>query len=296
MPGVAPGLITALDHDLHAVIRRQLSPGFTSRALTIQEGVVHQYVDLLVERWREAIVSSGNGKTEVDLTRWFNYLTFDILGDLAFAESFECLQRSEYHGWISLIFDNLKFNGAMISARFYPIVNSMLAMLIPPSLRKAQKEHKQLIIDKVRRRMESASPRLDFMSTIQAAIQDPANGKEGKRLPLDIVHSTFAELAIAGSETTAMALSAALNLLIHNVDKLEMLVREIRERFKGYEDITVQSVRDMVYLNAVLNEVLRLCPPVGWMPPRRVPEGGGTVCGRWLPGGVSSTPFLHFDG
>ncbi|KAK3360693.1 cytochrome P450 [Lasiosphaeria hispida] len=284
MPGVAPGLVTALDHYLHAAIRRQLSPGFSSRALTIQEGVVHQYVDLLVQRWRETI-ALGHGETEVDVMRWFNYLTFDILGDLAFAESFECLQRSEYHRWISLIFDNLKFNGAMISARFYPMVGSMLARLIPASLSKAQKEHAQLVVDKVRRRLENTSQRLDFMSTIQTTIQN-SDRKGGKGLPLNIVHSTFAEVAIAGSETTAMALSAALNLLIHNVDKMEVLVREIRGKFRGYDEITVQAVRDMVYLNAFLNEVLRLCPPVPWMPPRRAPEGGGMVCGKWLPGGT----------
>ena len=288
MPGAAPGIVTGVDHDLHALVRRQLSPGFTSRAVATQEAAVHQYIDLLVERWREAIASGGSqgDETEVDVVRWFNYMTFDILGDLAFAESFECLQRSEYHGWISLIFDNLKFNGAMISARFYPMVDSLLAMLIPASLVRAQKAHAQLIIDKVRRRLDSTSQRLDFISTIQANIQD-ADHKQGKGLPLDVVHATFSELAIAGSETTAMALSAALNLLIHHVHEREVLVHEIRGRFGSYEEITAQSVRDMAYLNAVLNEVLRLCPPVPWMPSRKVPEGGGVVCGRWLPGGVS---------
>ncbi|KAK3382125.1 cytochrome P450 [Lasiosphaeria ovina] len=201
--------------------------------------------------------------------RWFKHMTFDVLGDLAFDKSFGCLQRSAYHWWISLIFTNIKFYGALISTRFYPAVDSMLAMLIPASLARAQKAHAQLIVDKVPRRLESTSQRLDFMSTIQANIQA----------------SSADSLAIAGSETTALSLAASLNLLIHNVDKMELLVGEIRERFRAYDEITIQTVWDLEYLNAFLNEVLRLYPPIPWLAPWRAPEGGATVCGMWLPGG-----------
>ena len=45
---------------------------------------------------------------KVDLTAWFNYATFDLAGDLAFGEPFNCLKDSTYHPWISLIFSNLK--------------------------------------------------------------------------------------------------------------------------------------------------------------------------------------------
>jgi len=281
MPGASVGIVTFVDRDIHAAIRRQLSPGFTTRMLTVQEGVVHQYTDLLISRWRDAITTTNpqvQPQAEVDVMRWFNYLTFDIFGDLAFGESFSCLHNSSYHGWISLIFDNLKFNGAMIAARFYPLVDSLLAKLIPASLQKAKEEHAQLVADKVKRRMEGGEGRVDIMTGI-------LEGKE--TLPVGIVNQSFTELVVAGSETTAMALSGAVNLLIHDGRVMERLVEEVRGRFKAFEEIDVQGVRDMVYLNAVLNEVLRLCPPVPLMPPRRVPEGGGTVCGRVLPGGVS---------
>lgn len=296
LPGVPPGLVTFVDHETHALIRRQLNPGFTSRAMALQEGAVHTYVDLLVSRWRDAISPSsspdpdGTGEVEVDVVRWFNYLTFDILGDLAFAESFDCLDRGQYHGWISLIFDSLRYNGVMIAARFYPALFDLLGKLVPKSMVKAQKDHEMLIVDKVRRRLELGSGRLDFMSTIQAGVENLSDDgvRDGKKvMSMGMVNSTFAQLAIAGSETTAMALSGMVNLLVHNPGKMKVLVREVRGRFNSYEEITAQAVRDLVYLDAVLHEGLRLCPPVPYMPPRKVPEGGGTVCGRRLPGGVS---------
>ncbi|KAK5655124.1 hypothetical protein OQA88_6023 [Cercophora sp. LCS_1] len=257
MPGSAPGIISNTDETLHALLRRHLSPGFTSRAITSHEQIVHQYVDLLIDRWREAIRA---GNTEIDIMRWFNYLTFDIF---------------------ALIFENLKFNGAMIAARFYPLVDGMLAKMIPATLVEAKKLHERLIADKVRRRLDGGGKRLDLMAGVQAAVEE----KNGKGLSMRIVNAMFGELAVAGSETSAMALSAAVNLLMHNRDKMEVPVKEVRGRFRRYEEIDAQSTRDVAYLNAVLNEVLRLCPPVPYMPPRRVPEGGGMVCGRLLPAG-----------
>ncbi|KAK0632636.1 cytochrome P450 [Immersiella caudata] len=279
MDGAPVGILTA-DEETHAVIRRVMNPGFTTRALQAQEEVLHTYTDLLISRWSDAI-SAGNGSAEIDAMRWFNYLTFDIFGELALSESFDCLRNSEYHGWISLIFTQLKYTGAMSAVRFYPLLESLLAKLIPPSLVRAKENHKQMILGKVQRRLDRVVDRADFMSHV---VLD-GEGKK-TRLPVGVVNSTFAEFAVAASDTTAMALSAGVNLLIWNEEKMRRLVREVRGRFKGYEEITVQGVRDMEYLNAVFHEVLRLCPPVPWLPPRKVPEGGAMVCGKVLPGGT----------
>ncbi|WP_152722024.1 cytochrome P450, partial [Moraxella catarrhalis] len=43
------------------------------------------------------------------------------------------------------------------------------------------------------------------------------------------------------------------------------------------------------YLNAVVNESLRIAPPVVIGVPRVVPAGGATICGRYVPAGVSRT-------
>ncbi|KAK1751398.1 hypothetical protein QBC47DRAFT_391732 [Echria macrotheca] len=292
MPGQAPGVITAIDDGLHAVLRRQISPGFTSRALREQEAVVQQYVDLLINRWR-GIVEANHGEGEIDVLRWFNYLTFDIFGDLAFAESFDCLRRSEYHQWIAVIFDNLKYTGLAIAVRFQPVVAAILEFispgvvkLLPAWFLRAQRGHTKLITDKVQRRLAYKGDKLDFMSGFQTALETESEGKEKSVITIDHVNATFSQLAIAASETTAMALSATLNILIHHTDKLEMVTKEVRDRFQSYDEITVSTVRDLAYVNAVLTETMRLCPPVPFMPARRIPDGGATVCGKWLPGGT----------
>lgn len=43
---------------------------------------------------------------------------------------------------------------------------------------------------------------------------------------------------------------------------------------------------NLPYLNAVINEGLRIAPPSVIGVPRIVPKGGDTICGQWVPEGV----------
>ena len=94
-------------------------------------------------------------------------------------------------------------------------------------------------------------------------------------------------LIVAGSETTATALTGATYLLLENRDALRKLTGEIRNRFEQEDDITIQSTAEVPYLGAVVQESLRLFPPGPAVFPRVVPPGGRTVCGRFVPGGFT---------
>jgi len=94
-------------------------------------------------------------------------------------------------------------------------------------------------------------------------------------------------LITTGSDTIAMALSGALSYLTANLKALTILMDEVRSKFNGEHEMTLEALFDVPYLNAVLNEAIRLCPLVPIMLPRFVPAGGDTVCGMWMPGGVS---------
>jgi cytochrome P450 len=288
LPGMPDSLISVIEPKAHANIRGLLAPAFTLRALKEQEGILHFYVNLLVERIQELVNKEPKSGAVINVVPWFNFVTFDIFGDLGFGESFNCLQDSKYHPWIALLFNSVKAVSFGSAVRFYPVVERILFMCIPPSLRKVQRDHYQLIVDKVARRLNFELERPDIMSHVM-------RGLERHELAQDTVDMTFMVLTIAGSETTATLLSGTLNYLVNNPDKLETLEREIRQAFPAEDDINLEDLRKLTYLNAVINEGLRLCPPVPWILPRRVPEGGDTVCGTWLPGGVRWNPnmLLH---
>lgn len=282
-PGMPESLLSALDVDPHARIRKTLAPGFTARALKPQEPFLHRYVNLLVERLRETTAE----QPEIDIMPWFNFTTFDIFGDLGFGESFDCLEHSRYHPWISLLFNSVKAAGFVAATRYFPWVEYLLMKCIPPSLRKMQRDHYQQIVDKVQRRLNYELERPDIMShVIQQGRAKEDDGDEVGGLPIGVIDTTFMVLTTAGSETTATCLSGTMNYLVQHPDALERLVREVRDRFPSDSDMTLDALRDLPYLDAVLHEGLRLCTPIPWMLPRVVPPGGATVCGVWLPGGT----------
>jgi cytochrome P450 len=81
--------LTMADEENHPRQRRALAYAFSKKALMEQEdillGYVRKFISCLEEFARE-------GKP-VNLVNWFNYTTFDIIGDLSFGEPFGCLKE-----------------------------------------------------------------------------------------------------------------------------------------------------------------------------------------------------------
>lgn len=113
------------------------------------------------------------------------------------------------------------------------------------------------------------------------------NAEGEKAMSMEETYVCTQVLIVAGSETTATALTGATYLLLEKPATLERLAAEIKGRFQSEEDMTIQSTAELPYLNAVVQESLRLCPPGPAVFPRVVPEGGRAVCGQFVPGGFT---------
>jgi cytochrome P450 len=104
----------------------------------------------------------------------------------------------------------------------------------------------------------------------------------------DEIMKTSGSLIVAGSESTATLLSGALFHLLKSPQNLEILVDEIRTTFDSPADMNFVKLANLRYLNACLQEAFRMYPPVPGALPRRVPEGGWTINGYFLPENVST--------
>jgi cytochrome P450 len=92
-------------------------------------------------------------------------------------------------------------------------------------------------------------------------------------------------LIVAGSDTTALTLSAAFFYLTHNEGCLEKAQREVRDAFQGQEieDVrTGAALNSCKYLRACMDETLRMSPPVPGILPRSVLPGGFEIDGHVL--------------
>ncbi len=95
---------------------------------------------------------------------------------------------------------------------------------------------------------------------------------------------------IAGSDTTAISLSAILYYLL----KYPNTMKRLREEIQNHEEegtcsnpvITFKESQDMPYLQAVMKEAMRLHGAVGLPLWRVVPEGGTEIAGKYFPAGT----------
>jgi cytochrome P450 len=92
-------------------------------------------------------------------------------------------------------------------------------------------------------------------------------------------------LVVAGSETTASALSGLFFYLSQTPRVKRILVEEIRSAFDDESEITMVSTNKLEYLHATLEETLRVYPPAAGTPPRASP--GAEIEGKFVPKGVS---------
>jgi len=69
---------------------------------------------------------------------------------------------------------------------------------------------------------------------------------------------------------------------------MDKLVKTIREEIKTDEDLTVENLVKIAFLDACLEEALRIFPPVPVGLLRIVPPQGSEIDGHFIPAGVSS--------
>lgn len=149
---------------------------------------------------------------------------------------------------------------------------------------KSRKKSLETIRAMVLKRMATKTDRKDFMFYALRAME---MGDPTTMMSKEEITATFEVLLIAGSETTSTLLSGVTYELLKNPNVLKKLVAEIRGAFAHSHDITLASVNNLTYQLAVLNEALRIMPPIATALVRFVPSGPGEIVGgRFVPGGT----------
>ena len=99
----------------------------------------------------------------------------------------------------------------------------------------------------------------------------------------------------AGSDTTAISLSAVFHFIYSNPEALQKLREELEAA--GLGDIPrFSDTQRLPYFQAVVKESLRLHPGTGFPMFREVPEGGAVISGQFFPPKVSRVPWLFISG
>ncbi|KAI0123374.1 cytochrome p450 monooxygenase [Xylariales sp. AK1849] len=274
----------------HRKLRKQLSPIFSERAIRDQEVVISKYVSLLMKRLHEHCEEEGSYPGEktmpglkrsrpkrLDMKAWYNWTTFDIIGDMSYGEPFGCLEKVEYDPWVADISETVRSGAEMQAFKLLGLENLLVWAYKWKLLFSARTHHERRVQEKLARRMKLGTSRNDFLAPLIENKHD---------WDFATVRSNAAVLTIAGSETTATTLCGVTFLLLNSPECLKKLTKEVRTSFNSEEEITMVSVSKLTYMIACLNEALRRYPPVPTGMPRVVPKGGATIVDGFVPEGM----------
>lgn len=106
-------------------MHRYLASAFSERSLKEQEYLIVGVIDSFIERLRSMSDSS------IDLTKWFNLMTFDIIGELAFGKSFEGVSTGRTHSWVAAVMASMREGSLADTFRRFPALG-LLYMIFHP--------------------------------------------------------------------------------------------------------------------------------------------------------------------
>jgi cytochrome P450 len=278
--------LIAAPKDVHRRQRRQLAHAFSDSALRSQEGIMKQYVDLLMSRF----ANKADTGESFNVIKWFDFTTFDIIGHLYHSEPFHCLESNGYHPWVSAFFNGFRGDSYRRFLRQFPLAHEVVKWLRVVGDLNSSTDNRDYIVGKAQARIKQGDFAIQgYRDFIAFMLKKNRDGEFGFLEPEILASSPL--VITAGSETTASSLSALVFYLGSNPIAYERLTRELRSAFSDEEEITLSSTQRLEYLHACIEEALRVYPPVPETPPRQSP--GGMIDGKWVPKGVSH-PHMYF--
>jgi cytochrome P450 len=269
--------IVSVNEEGHRRLRKIFSRAFSKPALTAQEPLITEKVDLLIQSLKQAQSASK----VVNMIDMHCFTVFDIIADLMFGESLHLLEdeNSPNASWVRSVPGYIAASICLGALAKFPIVRFTMAIFAPRIVAKHYKKFLKSTSDKVDVRLSLKEERGDIIHFLT----DP---NEKMSLSRPEVDSAALVLMLAGSDTTPSILCGLNYLLLAHGTILAKLVQEIRSSFKSDEDINLASVFKLEYLGACIDEAFRVYPaaPIGF--PRDVPTGGASICGGFVPGGT----------
>ncbi|OQV11024.1 hypothetical protein CLAIMM_14930 [Cladophialophora immunda] len=324
MAGLARNLVTSRDHEEHGRKRRYMSNVFALRTVVGMEPTVRhtfsqliQILDNFCEQGPQSLPNAAEhaaGQTDtsrsypIDMRVWFNFFTLDVIGDMAFGLPLGFLQRgtddcdatnrkSENYrikSFVPMLHGGIRYS--LTLAQMLSTKNNQLVKSIVRSSRLLQEltgaakaaDYENMCRSQLTKRLKNNAPARDYRDFMDRALVD--NEGVERKLPFNELLAEAQNQMNAGSETTAAALCSTLFFLASNPETYKKLREEIDERFPPSELASIvpyDVVSDAPYLQACIDEALRLRPPIGYALQRLIVDpAGAEVAGHHLKQGT----------
>ncbi|PHH67543.1 hypothetical protein CDD82_1375 [Ophiocordyceps australis] len=272
----------------HRRSRRLLAGQISETALRAHIATIDERVKLAIERIGQEIKTRG----VADVWKWWLFLATDTIGELTFGESFRMLELGKAS--LAILVNgyalDLQNIGKMGAVRYMFPTMMRLASMIPlpiPLLRSVHESTLRLRTyaftslarhGKLMAKDPSCVRQTLFSKFFLAASESRLSPNEMRDEALTYI--------VAGSDTTANTLTYLIWAVCRHPDVQQRLVAQLNTLPADWQE---QDLRRLPFVNAVVDEALRLYSAVPTGLPRVVPDEGAVLAGRFFkPGTVVS--------
>ncbi|KAF4226423.1 hypothetical protein CNMCM6805_004602 [Aspergillus fumigatiaffinis] len=271
------------DRDAHDQRRRVWSGGFGDRALRGYEKRIRVYREKLFQRLQAETAGAGLGSASnspVDVSKWFTYYSYDIMGDLAFAQSFDMLDARKNHWAVDVLMKGLTGYRLLWPSWFFRLLATM------PSLGLSKDWHRfiEFSTGTLVKRLNDEVKIPDVFASLIA----PLNGRSPSGEEKNVLMGDAMLIITAGSDTTATSLTAIVYELARHPEEVSKLRSELDPiPVESNGEYLHDNIAKLPHLNGFINETFRLHPPIPAAIPRKTPPEGIVVRDVRIPGGMN---------
>ncbi|KAJ3564809.1 hypothetical protein NP233_g8047 [Leucocoprinus birnbaumii] len=251
-PQDADALVTTVDKEEHALRLVAWTKAFSVERLKHYRASAQvrtaQLLDILAKQ-----------EKAVSLSHWISLWAIDVMGDMSFSGGFETLGAGkDEEGWMEVLHMGALFVGVLGQV---PWMRDIIALAPAPGPIVSFQKFAGKKVEETGQK--TGGNRSDILSIIQ---NDTEGGVELTRLQ---AHADASFIVLAGSDTVSEAMTALMRYIAADNEIQSRLRSELTGAFDGpLEDKDASTLLKLPYLDACVQEALRLVPPVAAGPPR----------------------------
>ncbi|KAB2100110.1 hypothetical protein AG0111_0g11743 [Alternaria gaisen] len=287
--------------------RRIVGQGFSSTAINQYESIIMEHVQRLATQlvrrgsdrgsgWSAAQNMSDWGKyppecfttsSRINICALGNHFSFDVISDIVFGARHETIGKPDNRYVLGCI-DGANIRTSVLFQAAELTFGRVDRYLFPKSI-ESRNRFTPFVSSLVRTRLQSHDASRNDAFSLLVRAKDPETS-EG--LSMDAIGGECTTLVMAVIASTLFYLST-------HTESYDRVKSELQQAFPTADDVRLgHRLNSCRYLRACIEESLRLSPPVGGAPWRRVVSDGLLVDGQSIPAGCdvgTSVYALHHN-
>ncbi|KAL4987378.1 cytochrome P450 [Aspergillus falconensis] len=291
-----PDVFATRDEHIHRTMKQPVAAIYSMSNLVSFEPYVKSTIEYFFSRLDSLFVGTGE---VCNFGLWLHLFASDVMGEITFSRRLGFLETGS--DMENVMANNWRFFVQAAPATQMPWLDYFWKRnpLLPGSV----KPNKviEFGVARIQERLQLSEKHPDRVNSRDFLSRFIAAKEKNSQVAPDAIMTWANSNIQAGSDTTAILLSALFYNLLKNPSSLDTLRTEIdaAEKNGGLSSVvTWKETRDLPYLDACVKEAARLHPPISLPLERVIPASGIEIGGFKIPGGtrVAMNPWaVHRD-